>query len=151
VIFEEVKMMNKVSKLILGLLVLVFVVGIAIQFIPYGHNTTNPPITGEPKWDSPRTRELFFRVCRDCHSNETKWPWYSTIAPSSWLTAHDVEEGRAAFNVSAWQGEGDEASMLYSSGRMPPWFYMPLHPEANLSASERMELIKGLAATFGGE
>ena len=61
-----------------------------IQFVPYGRDHTNPPVIAEPAWDSPQTRALFFRACADCHSNETKWPWYSTIAPASWLITRDT-------------------------------------------------------------
>ena len=70
-----------------------------IQFVPYGRDHTNPPVIAEPAWDSPQTRALFFRACADCHSNETTWPWYSTIAPASWLITRDVMEGRATFNT----------------------------------------------------
>ncbi|MCS7289657.1 MAG: heme-binding domain-containing protein [Roseiflexus sp.] len=125
-----------------------------IQFIPYGRDHTNPPVIAEPAWDGPQTRALFFRACADCHSNETKWPWYSTIAPASWLITRDVMRGRAAFNVSEWgrpDNEGDDAAKLVQNGEMPPWFYLPLHPEANLSPVERQQLINGLLATFGGE
>jgi hypothetical protein len=144
--------MGNILKGLFALILVIVIAGIAIQFVPYGHDTTNPPVAAEPKWDSARTRELFFRVCRDCHSNETKWPWYSHIAPVSWLTMRDVVRGRNAFNVSEWSSSGgDEAATLYQSGAMPPWFYMPIHPEANLSPTERDEFIKGLNATFGGE
>ncbi|MCL6540329.1 MAG: heme-binding domain-containing protein [Roseiflexus sp.] len=124
-----------------------------IQFIPYGRDHTNPPVIAEPAWDSPQTRTLFFRACADCHSNETRWPWYSTIAPASWLITRDVMEGRAEFNVSEWgrpDNEGDDAAKTVQNGEMPPWFYLPLHPEANLSPAERQQLINGLLATFGG-
>src|SRR5574340_945670 len=66
-----------------------------IQLVPYGRNHTNPPVTGEPRWDSPQTRALAARACFDCHSNETKWRWYSNIAPISWLIQRDVDSGRA--------------------------------------------------------
>lgn len=126
---------------------------IAIQIIPYGRDHRNPPVTGEPAWDSPKTRELFFRACKDCHSNETTWPWYSNIAPASWLAQIDVTIGRKKFNVSEWgregKNEGDEAAEEVRSGKMPPWFYLPAHPEAKLSDSDKGELIRGLAATFG--
>jgi len=124
-----------------------------IQFIPYGRDHTNPPVIAEPAWDSPQTRTLFFRACADCHSNETRWPWYSTIAPASWLITRDVMEGRAEFNVSEWgrpDNEGDDADKTVQNGEMPPWFYLPLHPEASLSPAERQQLINGLLATFGG-
>jgi hypothetical protein len=58
---------------------------LVIQLIPYGHDHTNPPVVKEAPWDSPRTRELAVGACFDCHSNETVWPWYSNIAPGSWL------------------------------------------------------------------
>ena len=124
-----------------------------IQFVPYGRDHTNPPVIAEPAWDSPQTRTLFFRACADCHSNETRWPRYSTIAPASWLITRDVMEGRAEFNVSEWgrpDNEGDDAAKTVQNGEMPPWFYLPLHPEASLSPAERQQLINGLLATFGG-
>lgn len=67
------------------------------KFVPYGHDHTNPPVTAEPSWDSPRTRELFFTACKDCHSNESHWPWYASVAPASWLVYRDVAEGRSNF------------------------------------------------------
>ncbi|ARM30349.1 heme-binding domain-containing protein [Prosthecochloris sp. HL-130-GSB] len=136
----------------LGGIVIVFAL---IQFVPYGKSHTNPPVTGEPEWDSDRTKELFFRTCGDCHSNETVWPWYTSIAPASWLAQFDVEHGREYFNVSEWgrtgKNEGEEAAEEVRKGKMPPFFYLPLHPEANLDADEKQELIDGLVATFGEE
>jgi hypothetical protein len=127
---------------------------IALQFVPYGKQHTNPPVSNEPPWDSPQTRALFFRVCRDCHSHETRWPWYASVAPASWLVYRDVHEGRAHFNVSQW-GQGnqhaDEAADMLREGEMPPWFYLPAHPEARLSQADKRALIRGLAATFGAE
>lgn len=126
---------------------------IAIQFIPYGRNHSTPPIVAEPTWDSPQTKKLFNRACADCHSHETKWLWYSNIAPISWLVQYDVEEGREHFNVSMWgvqkKNEGDEAKEEFEEGEMPPWFYIIPHPDAILSESEKKELSNGLLATFG--
>lgn len=127
---------------------------VLIQLVPYGRDHENPPVVAEPAWDSPRTRELFFRACKDCHSHETVWPWYGSIAPASWLLQRDVEEGRSHFNVSRWgQGkqEADEAASMVRKGEMPPWFYLPAHPEARLTDPEQQELIRGLVATFGDE
>ena len=127
---------------------------VAIQFVPYGHSHTNPPVLAEPAWDSPQTRILFNRACADCHSNQTTWPWYSNVAPISWLIQHDVGEGREAFNVSEWgraKNKGDEAAKETRRGDMPPWFYTPIHPDAKLSAAEQQALIGGLVATFGNE
>jgi len=131
-----------------------FVILALIQFIPYGRDHQNPPVTNEPAWDTPRTRSLFFTACRDCHSNETAWPWYASVAPASWLVYHDVVEGRSHFNVSRWgQGkqDADEAAEMVREGEMPPWVYLPAHPEARLSDADRRDLIQGLIATFGDE
>jgi len=129
--------------------------GLAIQAVPYGRAHDNPEARDEPAWDQPGTRELFFRACGDCHSNETKWPWYSSIAPFSWLVQYDVDEGREHFNASEWgreeKNEGEEAAEMVREGEMPPWFYLPAHPEAQLSEAERDALLAGLVATFGDE
>lgn len=123
----------------------------AIQFIPV--DRSNPPVTAEPQWDSAQTRALAERACFDCHSNQTNWPWYSKIAPASWLVTHDVEEGRAALNFSAWDPgqEGEEAGKEVLKEAMPPWQYLLLHPEASLNDAEKQALAAGLNATFGSE
>lgn len=132
--------------------VLAFIgLGLAIQLVPYGRSHENPRVSSEPEWDRPETRELFFRACGDCHSNETVWPWYSQIAPVSWLVQHDVDEGRSHFNVSEWgrpENHGDDAADLVRESEMPPWFYLPAHPEARLSEADEASLINGLLATF---
>jgi hypothetical protein len=144
-------MKSKVYAALSGAVVLL----ILIQFVPFGRNHTNPQIATEPKWDSPRTRELFFKSCRDCHSNETRWPAYSNFAPASWLVQSDVNEGRSKLNVSDWNGasanNGFKAASEVRDGEMPPWFYLPAHPEARLTAAEKEELLQGLIATFGDE
>jgi hypothetical protein len=131
-----------------GLVALVVV----IQAVPYGRDHTNPPARAEPKWDSPRTRALAVDACFACHSNQTHWPWYSSVAPVSWLTQHDVEEGRSALNFSEWDRpqEAGEASEAVREGGMPPLQFKLLHPEARLSDTEKQQLIRGLQATFGG-
>jgi len=137
-----------------SLLVAAIGLALAIQLVPYGRDHDNPPVAQEPAWDSPRTRELFFRACKDCHSNETAWPGYASIAPVSWLVQHDVDEGREHFDVSEWgraKNHGDEAAEMVREGEMPPWFYLPAHPEARLSDAEKDELLRGLVATFGDE
>ena len=92
------------------------------------------------------------RVCKNCHSNETEWPWYGSVAPFSWLVQFDVDEGRSEFNVSEWgrtENKGDEAAQHVRSGHMPPWYYLPPHPEARLTKAERDEFVRGLVLTFG--
>jgi hypothetical protein len=135
-------------------LVALLVLFVLIQLVPYGRSHDNPPERSEPRWDSPRTRELAVRVCFDCHSNETRWPWYSHVAPISWLLERDVEEAREHLNFSEFSREqrhADEAAHEYEEGEMPLWFYLPLHREARLDDAERRELIDGLRKTFGGE
>jgi mono/diheme cytochrome c family protein len=125
-----------------------------LQVIPVQAVENNPPVIAEPTWDSPQTRAMFFRACGDCHSNETAWPWYSRIAPVSWLVARDVKEGRQKLNVSEWgmqDNEADDVREVIENGSMPPWFYLPMHPEARLSAQEKQDLILGLEKTFGVE
>jgi len=124
------------------------------QAVPYGRDHANPPVTAEPEWDSPRTRELARRACFDCHSNETRWPWYSNIAPLSWQIQGHVDEGRQELNFSTFdrpQEEAEDAAEGLLSGEMPPWDYLLVHPEARLTASEKAELARGFRATFGGE
>ena len=137
------------------ILAAVAITAVAIQFVPYGKNHTNPPVVSEPQWDSPRTKELFDNACANCHSHQTTYPWYSNIAPLSWLIQRDVNEGREHFNVSAWgaqkKNEGEDAAKELREGEMPPWFYLPTHPEARLSDAEKQELISGLEKTFGKE
>ena len=122
-----------------------------IQLIPYGRNHTDPPVVAEPPWDSPQTRALAVRACFDCHSNETTWPWYSNIAPISWLVQHDIDEGRRHLNFSEW-GQGRQETrkidQLIRSGEMPPLQYTLLHPSARLSAAEKEQLIQGLQTTL---
>ena len=125
---------------------------IGIQAVPYGRNHSNPPRTVEPQWDSPATRELARRACFDCHSNETVWPAYAKVAPVSWLVQHDVDEGRAMLNFSEWgrpQEEAGEAADVIAEGEMPPSMYLLMHRAARLSASERQQLMHGLARTIG--
>ncbi len=141
-----------IKKLILGVIGLSVILLIAIQLVPFGREHTNPSVQAEPKWDSPQTRALAKRACFDCHSNETVWPWYSNIAPVSWVLQRNVNEGRSKLNFSEWnrpQNKAREAAEAVQKGEMPEKMYLPLHPEANLSAQEKQALINGLNATLG--
>ena len=90
--------MSNIIKTGLLLVGVGIVFALLIQLIPI--DRTNPPVVTQVQWDSPQTQALFKRACADCHSNETVWPWYSYVAPVSWLVAHDVSEGRGRLNVS---------------------------------------------------
>lgn len=125
---------------------------VLIQFIPFGHDHTNPPTTKEPAWDSPETKALIRRACFDCHSNETNWLWYSHVAPVSWLVQRDVNGGRSHLNFTEWdkpQKHAKDIAEVVKSGDMPPWFYLPMHPNAKLSDAEKQALIDGAAKSVG--
>jgi hypothetical protein len=140
----------------LGLVAASVCLFVAIQFVPTGVSTRNPPIVAEPAWDSATTRALAERACFDCHSHETRWPWYARIAPMSWLVARDVAEGRETLNFSAWgaahqdredeeAGEAlEELVEVVREGEMPPASYLLLHPEARLTPDEQQQLLDGL-------
>jgi Haem-binding domain len=134
-----------------GGLVVLFVL---IQAVPYGRDHTNPPVTKEPAWNSPQTRAFAVAACFDCHSNETKWPWYTNVAPVSWLTENDVKGGRETLNFSEWdrtqQADASEIVEAVQGGSMPPFYYalMPNHPDGRLSSSEKAAFVRGLEATF---
>jgi len=141
--------MNK--KAILWVLVGLVVLGLLIQLIPLPGRGNNPPVTSEPNWDSPQTRALAKRACFDCHSNETVWPWYSYVAPVSWLVYNDTMGGRSRLNFSEWnrsQGGAGEIVEKIQEGEMPPAIYLPLHPSARLTAAEKQQLITGLNNTL---
>jgi len=124
-----------------------------IQLVPY--RISNPPVTAEPAWDSPQTRALVVAACFDCHSNETKTPWYGKVAPMSWWLNNHVQDGRASVNYSEWnkpQGEGARNSAeTVQQGSMPPSYYtwFGLHSSAKLTSAQRAALIAGLTKTFG--
>ena len=125
---------------------------LAIQLVPAEGAGTNPPVSAEPVWDSPATRELFERSCTDCHSNRTRRPWYSRVAPVSWLVASDVREGRRHLNTSEWdrpQRHADEAAEEVREEKMPLPIYLAVHPSARLDETERERLAAGLSAAYG--
>ena len=125
-----------------------------IQAVPYGRSHSNPPITGEPQWSSPRTRELMVRACFGCHSNEVEYPSYASVAPISWVVEAHVAEGREKVNYSEFdrrQRGADETIEVIEEGSMPPSYYTRFgrHPEAKLTSAELQELLVGLRATPG--
>jgi hypothetical protein len=130
-----------VRRLALVLLIL-FVVA---QFIRPAR--TNPPSQSSANLMTKAPREvaqIFDRSCRDCHSNDTRWPLYSQIAPMSWLVAYDVREGRDHFNYSEWTSiDPDDQDKLLGGvctlakrGRMPQWQYLFIHRGAKLSPAD---------------
>lgn len=136
--------MKKIVKITL---IVIISLAVLIQLVPYGRSHDNPAIVAEPQWSSPQVREIAVRACYDCHSNQSKWPWYSNIAPVSWLVAHDVEEGRRELNFSRWdvkQRHIKDAAEEVLEGEMPMWEYLLVHPEAKLSAADQALLVTEL-------
>lgn len=125
------------------LVVLVFLVLIvAMQFVPV--ETTNPPVERDIP-TSPAVKAILRRACYDCHSYETVWPWYSRVAPISWLLTRDVRDGQAELNFSTWDRYSPQQQVKklqeswkeVSEGEMPPWYYLPVHRDARLSAHDQ--------------
>lgn len=136
--------LKKWGPRLVGALVVGFV---GIQFVPVAA-MENPP-TQPPLAEPPEVVAILKRACYDCHSHEVRWPWYSRIAPVSWLVARDVVEGRKGINFSDWPEDEDDRSFnreqtwdSVESGEMPLWFYLPLHPEANLTEADKAILKK---------
>lgn len=120
---------------------------VAIQLVPV--ERTNPPAEGAVPVAA-ELKTVLKRSCYDCHSNETKWPWYARVAPVSWLITNDVKEGRREVNFSIWNQYGDarkarkfkEIVEQVEANKMPQWYYVLLHPEAKLSAREKEMILK---------
>ena len=88
--------------------------------------------------------------CYDCHSNETRYPWYASIAPIKWLVYKDIEKGRTELNFSIWESlsDDDKADALYDiseevlDGEMPMKIYLITHKDAKLTETEKQFLSK---------
>lgn len=135
---------------IVSIVIVSAIVFVAIQLIPVSR--TNPPVQSTIQWDSPQTKDLAYRTCMNCHSNETAWPWYSNLAPASWITIVHVNNARAQFNLSELNTlptfrrarlARDMADQI-RNGTMPPSDFLLLHPEARLTDAEKNQLIQGL-------
>ena len=132
-----------------GLLVL-------IQLVPVRRD--NPPAVTGPLTAPDPVVSILRRACADCHSHDTVWPWYSRVAPVSWLVASDVHGGRRHLNFSEWAGytpavKRQKLALLSTAvqeGEMPPGIYTPLHPTARLSA-EDVSVLAMWADSAGGE
>ena len=142
--------MKKKLRWMVGALVVIFV---ALQFTNPAR--TNPPVVQDflsTENPPPVIATMVRGACYDCHSYETKWPWYSHVAPVSWLIASDVEGGRRHLNFSDWPAAyPDRAAKRLANAseelgykEMPPPKYQAIHPEARLTADQRQQLIHWL-------
>jgi len=118
-------------------------------FGPAAASSGNQTIFRDSQID-PETLAIVQRACQNCHSENTEWPWYSHVAPVSWLIARDVQQARSHMNLSQWQdySTDDRLALLSAIGSaarnhvMPPQRYLYLHPEARLSDPERQQLYR---------
>jgi hypothetical protein len=113
-----------------------------MQLVPV--DRSNPVVQGVVA-APPEVQEVLERACFDCHSNNTKWPWYSYVAPVSWIVSHHVVEGREEMNLTEWNEilpdkqahKVDECWELVEEGKMPLPSYVRMHSEAELSDSDK--------------
>ncbi len=129
----------------IGIIVLVIA---AAQLIRPDHR--NPPVNPGQSFQArmhpdPQVARVIDRSCADCHSNRTVWPWYSNVAPLSWVVSDDVREGRAHVNFSEWGNYDPKKSAdllkdicdMVRQGDMPLWSYRVAHKGTKLSPAER--------------
>lgn len=133
----------------------VVLLAFGIQWVPV--DRSNPPVEtdlGAP----PQVDAILRRACYDCHSNESVWPWYSRVAPVSWVIAHHVHEGRDELNFSTWNRFDDrqrrkmleEIGEAVAEGEMPMLSYVLGHPEARLDEQDRDLLLAWARTASGG-
>jgi hypothetical protein len=124
------------------------------QFVPV--DRTNPPVEADVAAPS-AVKAILVKACYDCHSHETRWPWYSRVAPLSWWVAGHVHEGRRDLNFSRWPTFDfvsqelilREIDKQVSGGTMPLPSYRLGHPEARLDAAERELLLTWVREGLG--
>jgi hypothetical protein len=132
----------RVVRLSLLLFLILFIVAQA-----YRPDRSNPPTSPGASLTAlatPEVAAILDRACRDCHSNETRWPWYTNVSPTSWLVANHVQHGREHFNYSQWTSidEDDQDKLLGAMcslterERMPLPSYLLIHRDAKLSPAD---------------
>ncbi|MDQ3282142.1 MAG: heme-binding domain-containing protein, partial [Acidobacteriota bacterium] len=136
--------MKKAVRILLIVLAIAF---IAIQFVRPARS--NPPVNASAVLQPPpEVQAILKRSCYDCHSSETRWPWYSNIAPVSWWLKDHVDEGRKELSFSLWNTYSqkrrsrklEEICDQVTQGEMPPKNYLVLHSDAKISDADRRTL-----------
>jgi hypothetical protein len=136
--------MKRIRRIFFVLLILAF---IGIQFVDV--EQANPPVTADLNALS-EVKFILKTSCYDCHSNETVWPWYSKVAPISWLISKDVTDGRKHLNFSEWEKlYSDKRTMLknkiwdeINKDEMPTGIYTFMHPSAKLELMQKNDIKK---------
>ena len=129
------------------LAVIGFCLFVVAQFVgPAKTNpVSDPSVALESKLQvDPKVETILNRSCVDCHSNRTRWPWYTNVAPVAWFVIGHVNDGRRDLNLSEW-GNYDKRKQttrlnqmceLAKTGAMPLSSYTPLHPGSKLSGDD---------------
>jgi Haem-binding domain len=136
--------MVRIVRIVRWLLIVFLVVFISAQFIrPVRDNPPTPAgsLLGKA---TPPVASILDRACRDCHTNETRWPWYTSVTPTNWFIADHVHHGREHLNLSLWASyDEDEQDKflgnmcdLAQRRRMPLPSYLIIHREAKLSDAD---------------
>lgn len=139
----------KLWQYILGGVAVVFV---GIQFVPNELPAVESDNPGDIVLNGLASEEISTMLktsCYSCHSNETVYPWYSYVAPSSWLVAKDVREGREELNFSTWEeydmmkklGKLDDIVAEVKEGKMPMEIYTLIHPSAKIDEAQRAKIV----------
>jgi hypothetical protein len=139
--------MSKAWRVLKWLFLIVVVLLVAAQFVrPAKTNpAADPSLSIESQAQvTPAVASIFDRSCNDCHSNKTRWPWYSNVAPVSWFVIDHVNEGRGDMNLSEWgkldrnrqRHRLEDMCEMVESGEMPLSTYTPLHPGSKLSQAD---------------
>ena len=145
-------MSNRLLKKVLIVIGAAAIAAVGGSFIhPFGAPgvSGSQAILSEAQID-PATLAIVQRACRNCHSQNTEWPWYSHVAPVSWLLARDVQQARSHMDLSRWQdyATDDRLRLLSEIGsavrnrEMPVQRYLLLHPEARLTDIERQQIYR---------
>lgn len=148
--------MSRKQKIAFGIVGMLIAGFLLLQIIPVGdfrevlERKPNPPVHTTINWTSEDVKRIVQISCYDCHSNETVYPWYSHVAPFSWLVTRDVNKGREAMNFS------EDAPTDYNLtdmewhlfNDMPPGIYALMHPQANLTDEQKDLLLAEFKATF---
>jgi len=121
---------------------------------------SSPPVKSDLA-APPAVDSALRQACYDCHSNETRWPWYTAVAPASWLAHYDVVEGRRRLNFSDWRAYAydpgtrlqklDEIRRLVLSGEMPPWYYRALRSDTHWTEAQREDVLRWTAAEIAAQ
>lgn len=125
-----------------------------LQLVPVKRD--NPPVKDVVP-APPNVKAILERACYDCHSNKTVWPWYSHVAPVSWLVAKDVRNGRHEVNFTEWPTfDPDDQEHIFKHiakqvdrRAMPLPMYLTMHPKARLSDEDRRVLVSWARANLG--